>query len=100
MKRPTIALCMIAKNEEKHIYRIAQNIKGLFDNVYLTDTGSTDKTVEHAKECGFIVSHFKWVQDFAAARNYNFKQAKEDYIAWIDLDDCIDNPEAFDGWID
>lgn len=91
---------MIAKNEENHVLRIADNIKDAFDAVYITDTGSTDKTVELAKSVGWNVSHFTWINDFAAARNYSFKQAKEDYIMWCDMDDAISNIEEFKKWRD
>ena len=100
MTRPSIALCVIAKNEEKNIERLTKSVEGCFDNIYLTDTGSTDKTVELAKTLGWKVSHFGWVYDFSKARSFNFKQATEDYICWLDLDDVLTNKEGFIKWRD
>lgn len=99
-KRPTIALCLIAKNEEHNLPLLLESVKDCFDEIHLTDTGSTDKTVELAKELGCIVHHFDWVDDFAAARNYSFSHAKTDYLAWLDLDDLLVNREAFIEWRD
>lgn len=92
---PTIALCLIAKNEEKNIRRLLDSVQGCFDEIHLTDTGSSDRTVEIAKEYGCEVHHFEWVQDFAKARNYSFSHAKTDYIAWLDLDDSLEDAEGF-----
>lgn len=98
--RKTIGLCCIAKNERANIDRLTQSIEGCFDKLYLTDTGSTDGTVERAKELGWEVSHFEWIDDFGAARNFNFSQAKTDYILWMDLDDVLTGREDFILWRD
>jgi glycosyltransferase involved in cell wall biosynthesis len=98
MTKKTIGLCCIAKNEEKNLRRLTESIKGCFDELYLTDTGSTDNTVALAKELGWTVSHFDWVDDFSAARNFNWSQANTDYIMWLDLDDVLTGREQFIKW--
>jgi glycosyltransferase involved in cell wall biosynthesis len=98
MNRPTIALCCIAKNEEKNLEKLTKSIEGCFDAIYLTDTGSTDNTIEVAKKLGWNVSEFQWIYDFSAARNFNFSQAKEDYVMWMDLDDILTGREGFINW--
>ncbi len=95
MKRPSIGLAMIVKNESENLPRIFESIKDCFDEVYITDTGSTDNTVEIAKSFGAHVSHFDWINDFAAARNFNFEQVKTDYVLWMDGDDVLHNKEGF-----
>lgn len=98
--RPTITLCCIMKNEESNLPRLLKSVEGCFDEIHITDTGSTDNSVEVAKSLGAIVHHFDWVNDFAAARNYSFSHAKTDYIAWLDLDDEMQGKEAFIHWRD
>jgi len=95
LRRPTIALSLIAKNEAHNIPKLFESIKDCFDEIHLTDTGSTDDTVEVAKQHGFIVHHFKWCDDFSAARNYCLQQIKTDYICWMDLDDLMIGREKF-----
>lgn len=95
MSRPSIALCMIVKNEEQNLPRVFESVEGLFDEIHITDTGSTDNTVAVAEAHGAKVSHFKWIHDFAAARNFNFSQAKTDYILWMDGDDTFVGRESF-----
>lgn len=100
MARPTLALALIAKNEAHNIRHLAKSIEGCFDEVHLTDTGSTDDTVKIATELGWKVHHFTWINDFAAARNASFEPVKTDYIMWMDLDDVLGNPGAFKLWRD
>ena len=98
--RPTISLCMIMKNEEKNLPILLKSVEGMFDEICITDTGSTDNSVEVAKSLGAKVSHFEWIRDFAAARNYSFEQASCDYVMWLDLDDHFlpEDRENFINW--
>ena len=90
MKRPLISLCMIVKNEEKYLKQCLDSMADLFDEVIITDTGSTDNTIEIAKSYPNVkVFNFKWIDNFSAARNYSFKQAKSKYIMWVDADDVL-----------
>lgn len=98
--RPTIALAMIVKNEAHNLPRLFESIKDCFDEVHITDTGSTDNTIEVAKSYGATVHHFTWIDDFAAARNYSFSHPKTDYIMWMDGDDVLGDPEIFKLWRD
>jgi glycosyltransferase involved in cell wall biosynthesis len=91
---------MIVKNEEHNLEKLFQSIKGCFDEIHITDTGSTDGTVELAKKLGATVHHFTWVDDFAKARNYSFSKCTTDYIMWMDGDDILGNKEAFIRWRD
>lgn len=99
-KRPTIALAMIVKNEAENLPGLFKSIEGCFDEVHITDTGSTDNTVEIAKSLGAIVHHFGWVDDFAVARNASFMPVQTDFVCWLDGDDHLENKEAFIRWRD
>lgn len=85
----TLALAMIVKNEESVLARCLDSVKDIVDELIIVDTGSTDKTVEIAKKYTDNVYHFKWINDFSAARNYAFDQATTDYIMWLDADDIV-----------
>jgi glycosyltransferase involved in cell wall biosynthesis len=86
-KRPLLSLCMIVKNEEKNIGECLKSTEGLADEIIVTDTGSTDKTVETAQSYGAKIEHFAWIKDFSAARNYSISKAKCRWIIWLDADD-------------
>lgn len=93
--RPSISLAVIAKNEEGNVSQLLKSVEGCFDEIVFVDTGSTDNTVEEAKTFGAKVFHFEWVQDFSAARNFAFSKVTTDYVCWFDLDDALDNKDAF-----
>ncbi|WP_270574045.1 glycosyltransferase [Bacillus glycinifermentans] len=85
----TISLCMIVKNEEEVLARCLDTVKDIVDEINIVDTGSTDKTVEIAKQYTDRVFFFEWIGDFAAARNESFKHATKDYILYLDADDVL-----------
>jgi glycosyltransferase involved in cell wall biosynthesis len=83
------------KNEEHNIPRLLKSVEGCFDEIILTDTGSTDASIEVAKKHGAKVKTFEWIDDFAAARNFSFEGIKTDFVCWLDLDDVLENPQGF-----
>jgi glycosyltransferase involved in cell wall biosynthesis len=86
---PRISLCMIVKNEERVLGDCLKSIRAYVDEIILVDTGSTDRTVEIAKEAGAKVFFFEWCDDFSAARNVSLSHATGDWILWMDADDTI-----------
>lgn len=85
----TVSLCMIVRDEEKTLSRVLEAARQFCDELVVVDTGSTDRTVEIANACGAKVYHFKWIDDFAAARNFSFSKATGDWILWLDADDVL-----------
>lgn len=86
---PSVSLCMIVKNEAHNLADCLTSVGDLPQEIRIVDTGSTDQTVEIARRFGATVSHFCWVDDFAAARNESLKQAQGDWIFWMDADDRL-----------
>lgn len=80
---------MIVKNEENIIGRCLDSVKGIFDEIIIVDTGSTDKTKKIVKKYTSKIYNFKWIDDFSAARNFSFSKATKEYIFWLDADDII-----------
>ena len=89
-KKIALSLCMIVKNEEKHLPGCLASIKGLVDEIIIVDTGSTDATVKIAEQYDADVSHYEWNDDFASARNYSLEHAKGEWILCLDADEEID----------
>lgn len=86
----TISLCMIVKNEENILQRCLDSVRGLFDEIIIIDTGSTDNTKAIAQMYTEKIYDFKWTGSFSDARNYSFSKAVCDYIYVADADECID----------
>jgi tetratricopeptide (TPR) repeat protein len=81
---------MIVKNEEANLPDCLGSVTGLFDEIIVVDTGSTDRTKEVAAAHGARVFGFAWCDDFAAARNECLRHASGAFIFWLDADDRVD----------
>lgn len=90
MKEPIISLCMIVKNEESNIANCLKSAQGVVDEIIIVDTGSTDDTIAICETFNAKILNFKWNNSFAEARNFGLKQAKGDWILWLDADEEID----------
>jgi glycosyltransferase involved in cell wall biosynthesis len=90
-----VSLTMIVKNEEANLPHCLESVEGIFDEIVVVDTGSTDQTREIAREFGAKVFDFDWIDNFAAARNEALSHATGDYAFWLDADDVIE-PEQRD----
>ncbi|MGD1019103.1 MAG: glycosyltransferase [Verrucomicrobiia bacterium] len=82
-----LTVCLIAKNEEKFIGQCLASVRGLADQIVVVDTGSTDRTVEIAKEHGAEVHFFEWCDDFSAARNAALEHVRGDWVLALDADE-------------
>ena len=84
----------IMKNEEKVLARCLESMAGWADEVYIVDTGSTDRSIEIAKEHGVFVKEEEWIDDFGYSRNQSLDFLYEncpdvDWVVWSDIDDVL-----------
>ncbi|GAB6157192.1 hypothetical protein JCM39194_03920 [Desulfotomaculum varum] len=85
-----ISLCMIVKNEEHNLARCLNSVKNCVDEIIIVDTGSTDGTLNIARQYGAKIFHYQWDEDFAAARNYSLEQAGGEWILYLDADEELE----------
>lgn len=85
-----LSVCIIAKNEEKHIGECLKRLSPFHFEIVVVDTGSTDRTLEIAKTYTDRIYHFEWCDDFSAARNFCIKKASHDWILSLDSDEYIE----------
>ena len=90
----TISLCMIVRNEHRHLARCLESAAAAVDEIVIVDTGSTDDTREIARGFTDKVYDFVWQDDFALARNYAFSKAIKDFLFWMDADDVLEPQDA------
>jgi hypothetical protein len=91
---PLLSLCMIVRNEERHLARCLESVKHIAGQMVVLDTGSTDATVSIAKNFGAEVHSFEWCQDFSAARNASLAPATGRWILVLDADEWLAEPHA------
>jgi tetratricopeptide (TPR) repeat protein len=77
----------MVKNEEKNLLRCLRSIRTLADEIIVVDTGSSDRTVDIARERGAEVHHHPWENDFSKHRNQSLSYAKGDWILVVDADE-------------
>ncbi len=92
--KPTVALCMIVRDEQATLPRCLESVAGAVDAIYITDTGSTDATLAIAQQHGASIRHFTWCDDFSAARNHSIGNVAEDWLLILDADDYFPAGEA------
>lgn len=89
----SISICIITKNESRLLKqcleRLVPHAQCGGHEILITDTGSTDDTIEMCKAYTDSVYEFPWINDFSAARNFAAKHAKNDWILCIDSDEFI-----------
>lgn len=89
----SISAVLIAKNEEALLPRCLNSVKDL-DGIVVCDTGSTDRTLEVAREFDAVTCQFPWCDDFSKARNYALSHATTDWILSIDCDEFLHDVDA------
>ena len=94
----TVSVCMIVKNESQVLARCLDSLKTIWDELIIVDTGSTDDTMEIAKQYTDKVYEFAWTGDFSEARNFAIDHATCDYIYSADADEILEgeNVKAFE----
>ncbi|HVR60326.1 MAG TPA: glycosyltransferase family 2 protein [Polyangia bacterium] len=83
----TVSLCMIVKNEAELLPRFLSCAAGLWDELVVVDTGSTDATVAIAEAAGARIVRHAWADDFSAARNAGLDVATGDFVLALDADE-------------
>jgi Flp pilus assembly protein TadD len=95
MKRPTLGVNMIVKDEAENLPKSLAPAMALCDEAVVVDTGSRDGSKALARSYGARVYDHPWRGDFSAARNQALCSARTDYVLWLDADNHVP-PAAFE----
>jgi len=91
-----IAALMMVKNEKKRLHVTLESVKGFADSIVMFDTGSTDNTIQIARDfCNVNNIPFRLTEgdfvDFSTSRNVSLEFADTfddiDYILLLDTND-------------
>ncbi|MCL2400050.1 MAG: glycosyltransferase family 2 protein [Defluviitaleaceae bacterium] len=92
-----LSIGMIVKNEEKYLRECLNGLKPIMEQVHseliIYDTGSTDGTMEIAKEFTDKVFELEWRGDFAWARNHTLDKALGKWYMFVDADEIYQDAQ-------
>lgn len=95
VKEKLLTVGIITKNECEKLERCLKSLMPLKDaincEIIVTDTGSTDGTIEMAEKYADKIINFEWCDDFAAARNSGIDAAQGLWFMWVDSDEWFEN---------
>ena len=83
----SLSVCLIVKNEERFLAQCLKSIHGFAQQIIVVDTGSTDRTMEIAREFNAEIHAFTWCDDFSAARNAALEHVTGDWVLMLDADE-------------
>lgn len=86
----SVGMMMIARDSSGTIERALSSVSEVCSQLLVVDTGSTDRTPAIAASMGAEVLFFRWVNDFAAARNFALQFMRTDWIVVLDSDEELD----------
>ncbi len=76
------------KNEAKNIRPCIESVKGIADELLVADSGSSDRTVEIARECGARIIEREYVNP-ADFKNWAIPQATHPWVFRLDADERV-----------
>lgn len=83
-------LCLMVKNEEKYIRRCIESVKDYVGNIYILDTGSTDRTLEIVARYTTKIYYKEFNGNFAEMRQELLNKAKAEWILFLDGDEYFE----------
>jgi tetratricopeptide (TPR) repeat protein len=89
-----LSVAIIVRDAAGLLSTTLDSIRAIADEIVVLDTGSTDDTVEVAREAGATVHQAAWQDDFSAARNECAKHVDGNWTLWLDAGETIDNLAA------
>ncbi|WP_159883632.1 glycosyltransferase family 2 protein [Paenibacillus puerhi] len=89
-KPVSLAIGIIARDEERTIARCLASVRGAADEIILVDSGSTDRTLSIAADFPEVKTILvPWHNSFAELRNEGMRHMQADWVLWIDADEYL-----------
>ena len=83
----SLSIALITLNEEANIERCLSSLKSFADEIILVDMGSTDQTLQKAKEFSAKIFTHPYTGFVEPARNYALDKTQGDWVFLIDADE-------------
>jgi glycosyltransferase involved in cell wall biosynthesis len=89
----SLSVCIITRDEEQDLPRCLASVRALADQIVVVDSGSTDGTLEIAREAGAEIVHQEWL-GFVGQRQVSMDHARGEWILCLDADEWLDEELA------
>jgi len=89
-----LTVSMIVRDAQEFLPACLESVRPLKPEIVIADTGSTDRTMDIAREFGARLIQIPWRNDFAEARNRALAEATGDWILSLDADEQLDGTTA------
>ena len=86
-----ISAYIVTLNEEKRLGKTLQALKKVADEIFVIDSGSTDKTQKIAEKYGAKFLFHKW-KNISAQKHYGQELCHNDWVLSLDADEVL-SPE-------
>ncbi len=96
MSGTTLGLSMIVRNGGTTLRRCLESARPVVSEIVVADTGSSDDSVEIARNYGARCESVAWEQDFSAARNAALKLSTTDWVLSLDADEELDTDAGYE----
>ena len=87
IKKISLSVAVITKNEEKRLPDCLRSVS-FADDIVVVDSGSSDRTVEIAKEFGCMVYIEDW-KGYGPQKNSALKKCGNDWVLLLDADERV-----------
>lgn len=85
----SLSVVMVTRDVDNIIEGALKSVEGLWDELIIVDSGSTDKTVAVVKKFTKQVFLFPFRGDFSEMRNFGLSKAKSEWVLVIDTDERL-----------
>lgn len=89
--KSSLSVCLIVKNEALYLAECLQSVQTLAAKVIVVDTGSTDQSLQIARNFGAEIHQIPWQNHFAQARNAALSLVTTDWVLMLDADERLTN---------
>ena len=83
-----ISATIITLNEEMHLARCLESVRGIVDEIIVVDSGSQDRTREIAESHGVKFLIRPWT-NYSDQKNFAAGEALHEWILSLDADECL-----------
>jgi len=85
-----VSVIVITRNEEKNIAKCLNRLTA-YDEVFVVDSASTDRTQEIARGLGANVVEFRWNGQYPKKKQWSLENLpfRNDWVLWVDADEEV-----------